>query len=261
MSGRPANQVMHSEQAADFPREPGMLVRSARRLAAVVLRWWLRYYHRFVIVGKENLPLDRSFVLVANHASHLDTLCLLAALPYDRLHATFPVAAKDYFCQNVWRSLLASVLVNALLFERRSVAWSSLAVCIRLLERPGSVLVVFPEGTRCNGLEPGDFKPGIALLAAGREVPVVPCRLDGTRAALPKGAWLPRPRRLRLTIGTPRIYAHLPATKESRRQICKELRQAVRCLGQPWSKKPIDRRTVSKATRSLVMLPVQTKAL
>ena len=36
---------------------------------------------------------------------------------------------------------------------------------------------------------------------------------------------------VRLTIGAPRVYAHLPATKESRTQICRELREAVMSLG------------------------------
>jgi 1-acyl-sn-glycerol-3-phosphate acyltransferase len=105
-------------------------------------------------------------------------------------------------------------------------------MCAHLLQDPGTVLILFPEGTRSGGSEPGEFKAGVALLAAGRDIPVVPCHLAGTHAALPKGAWCPRPRAVRLTIGAPRVYAHLPATKESARQICRELREAVMLLGQ-----------------------------
>lgn len=196
-----------------------------------MLRCWLRVYHRLTIVGRENLPADRSFVLIANHASHLDTLCLLAALPISQLHRAFPVAAKDYFCMTALRGLLARVVVNALPFERRFAPWQSLSVCAHLLQRPGHVLIFFPEGTRSSGFEPGEFKPGVALLAAGHDIPVVPCHIAGTHAALPKGAWCPRPRAVRLTIGAPRVYAHLPATKESARHICRELREAVMLLG------------------------------
>ena len=60
---------------------------------------------------------------------------------------------------------------------------------------------------------------------------MVPCHLAGTHAALPKGAWLPRPRAVRLTIGAPRVYAHLPPTRASARRICRELREAVVALG------------------------------
>ena len=74
-----------------------MLVYGLRSLVALIIRGLLRIYHRFEIIGAENLPNDESFVLVANHSSHLDTLCLLAALPLRRLHRAFPVAAEDYF--------------------------------------------------------------------------------------------------------------------------------------------------------------------
>ncbi len=59
--------------------EPDALVAGVRSVAAVMLRSWLRVYHGLTIVGRQNLPADRSFLLVANHASHLDTLCLLRA--------------------------------------------------------------------------------------------------------------------------------------------------------------------------------------
>jgi 1-acyl-sn-glycerol-3-phosphate acyltransferase len=219
------------ERVRGLVGEPGMLVCSSRAFAAVVLRGWLRLYHRVKIVGRQNLPEDRSFVLVANHASHLDTLCLLSALPIRRLHHAFPAVAKDYFCVSALRIFLARVVVNALPFDRHFAPWQSLSVCAHLLEQPGNILIFFPEGTRLGNPEPGEFKPGVALLAAGRDVPVVPCHLAGTHAALPKGAWLPRPTSVRLTIGRPRIYAHLPATKESAKQICSELRMAVNLLG------------------------------
>jgi 1-acyl-sn-glycerol-3-phosphate acyltransferase len=211
--------------------EPGLLVRGLRSAAAVAMRAWLRTYDRLTIVGRDNLPLDRSFILVANHASHLDTLCLLSALPIRQLHRTFPVAAADYFCVSPLRAFLAKLIVNVMPLERALFSWHSLSACADLLQRPRTVLIVFPEGTRGGGPEPGEFKPGVGLLAAGRDIPVVPCHLAGTHAALPKGAWCPRPRVVRLTIGAPRLYAHLPANKDSRTQICRDLREAVISLG------------------------------
>src|SRR5947207_13637214 len=80
-----------------FPREPDMLVYGLRSLAALVIRGLLRVYNRFEIIGYENLRTNRSLVIVANHCSHLDTLCLLAGLPLRRLNPSFPAAASDYF--------------------------------------------------------------------------------------------------------------------------------------------------------------------
>jgi 1-acyl-sn-glycerol-3-phosphate acyltransferase len=213
-----------------FPRKPDMLVYGLRWFAAALLRGWLRLYHRLAIVGRENLPAEGSFVLIANHASHLDTLCLLSALPLAKLHRAFPAAAKDYFFVSAPRVFLSAVVVNALPFERKHGPRQSLSLCTRVLDNPGNILILFPEGTRSTTGAVDEFRPGIGLLLAGRDVPVVPCYLDGAFAAWPKGAVLPWPWSVRLTIGKPRSYAQHKPDKEAAVQICNELREAVLAL-------------------------------
>jgi 1-acyl-sn-glycerol-3-phosphate acyltransferase len=215
------------ERLRRFPREPDMLVYALRSAVALVLRSWLKLYHRLEITGGENLPREGSFVMVANHGSHLDTLCLLAAMPLRKLHRAFPAAAQDYFFVSVPRLALAAVVVNALPFGRQKHIRQSLELCGQLLANPGNILILFPEGTRTATGQIGEFKPGIGLLVAGRNVPVVPCHLSGAFEAWPKGRAWPRPYKLRLQIGTPRTYAALSPGKESSEQIGDDLRQAV----------------------------------
>src|SRR6202040_4048786 len=124
------------ERLRRFPREPDMLVYGVRSLAALIIRAWLRVYHRFEVIGHENLRTNRSLVIVSNHCSHLDTLCLLAALPLRKLHRAFPAAASDYFFQSVPRLWIAAVVVNALPFARQMNARQSLSVCRQLLADP-----------------------------------------------------------------------------------------------------------------------------
>lgn len=215
------------ERLRRFPRQPDMLVYGARSLAALALRGWLRVYHRLEITGAENLPREGSFILVANHASHLDTLCLLAALPLSKLHRAFPAAAKDYFFVDVPRLAFAAVVVNALPFGRHSQIRQSLGLCRELLANPGNILILFPEGTRTVSGEIGEFRPGIGILAGGTNIPIVPCFLDGAFRAWPKGRYIPRPAKIRLRIGTPRTFGDLAPGKEAAERICAELRQAV----------------------------------
>ncbi len=214
------------ERLRRVPREPDMLVYGVRLCAAALIRGWLRLYHRLAISGRGNLPIEGPFVLVANHASHLDTLCLLSALAPGDLHRAFPAAARDYFFTGVPRTVLSVVLVNALPFDRRAEPRRSLALCRRVLEN-GAILVLFPEGTRSMDGDLGEFKQGIGLILAGTGYPVVPCRLEGTHRAWPKAAWFPRPRRVCLTIGRPRRYEDLPPGRESAARIAADLRQAV----------------------------------
>jgi 1-acyl-sn-glycerol-3-phosphate acyltransferase len=219
-----------SERLRDFPRQPDMLVYGARLFTGTLLRAWLRTYHRLEIRGREKIPADSACVLVANHASHLDALCLLAALPIRRIHRAFPAAAKDYFFESMPRAALASIVVNALPFNRETNIRQSLALCQRLLETPGNMLILFPEGTRSSDGELAQFKPGIGLLLAQTAIPVVPCYLRGASAALPKGKTVPRPRKIEVTIGSPRNYAHLKRGKDSALEIAADLRTAIENL-------------------------------
>jgi 1-acyl-sn-glycerol-3-phosphate acyltransferase len=214
-----------------FPREPDMLVYGLRSAAALAMRAWLRGYHRLEIRGRENLPGEGSFVIVANHTSHLDTLCLLAALPLRRLHRAFPAAAEDYFFVSVPRIAVSAIVVNALPFGRKVRARQSLDLCRLLLANPGNILILFPEGTRTTTGRMSDFKQGIGILVAGTDLPVVPCHLAGGFEAWPKGAWAPRPGKLRLTIGRPLTFASVPAGAGTAEPIAGQLRQAVLELG------------------------------
>lgn len=194
------------ERLRRFPREPDILIYSARIVVALILRAWLKLYHRLSITGKENLPRQGSYVLVANHTSHLDAISILASLPIRKLHYVFPAAAKDYFFVSVPRTVLSAIVVNALPFNRETNIRQSLNVCKQLLANPGNVLLIFPEGTRSMTGKLGEFKPGIGLLLAGVDLPVVPCCLEGTFQAWPKGKLFPRPRRVRLVIGKAPLF-------------------------------------------------------
>jgi hypothetical protein len=191
-----------AERLRHFPRQPDMLVYAARLAAAGTMRAWLA----------------------------LDTVCLLSALPLAKVHRAFPAAASDYFFVSVPRLALAAIVVNALPFDRRIQIRQSLGLCRELLANAGNVLVIFPEGTRSTTGRLGIFKPGIGMLVAGTNYPVVPCYLDGAHRALPKGAFFPRPRRIRLTIGQPLDFSHLSPGKPAAEQVCHKLREAVVAL-------------------------------
>ena len=220
-----------SKQLKSFPREPGMLAYAIRSLAALLLRAWLRCYHRLHIEGREHLPATGSYILVCNHTSHLDTLCLLSAVPLRKIHHCFPAAAADYFFTSLPRSAVSAVLINALPFDREAGGGQSLALCAELLQDNDNILVLFPEGTRTTTGAIGRFRSGIGRLAAGKDIDILPCNLEGGLRAWPKGRLLPRPRRLQLRIGRARNFRHLDTSRESVRSICDELQRCVIELG------------------------------
>jgi 1-acyl-sn-glycerol-3-phosphate acyltransferase len=218
------------QRLAAFPRHPDMFVYGLRLAAHLFVRAWLRLYHRFRVTGRQHLPLDRPFVMVANHASHLDAVTLLSALPLPRIQHAYPAAAKDYFFTSMPKIAFSAVVINAMPFDRKENPRESLTLCRRLLETPRHVLILFPEGTRSTDGELGAFKPGIGFLTAGSDIAVVPCFLDGGYRAWPKGAFIPRPRKLTLRIGAPLTFTEAAPDKEGAKSVAAQLRAAVEAL-------------------------------
>lgn len=210
-----------------FPRHPDLLVYAVRLVTNLVIRLLLRTWHRLEIEGRENLPADGSFVLVANHSSHLDAPALLSTLPLRMIHRAFPAAASDYFFTNVSKVLFSAIVINAMPFDRKENPKQSIDLCRRVLESPGHVLILFPEGTRTTDGSIGVFKPGIGFVTAGTEFPVIPCHLEGAFRAWPKGQWFPRPRKLRLRIGAPIRFPDRAPVREDAIAIANTLREAV----------------------------------
>ena len=232
------NQEWRYDTATDFglsfverlrrcPREPDPFVYAARTATAIAIRSALRIYNRLEIIGRDNLPGGQSFVMVSNHASHMDTVALLSALPLRSLHTAYPLAARDYFDANPLRLALTAIIANVMLFDRDAAGLQALQQCKQFLETSGNVLIIFPEGTRTLDGRIGRFRRGIGLLLAGTRHPVVPCCLEGTYQALPKRALMPRPARVRLAIGKPRTYEQVEQNDASALHICSDLRSAV----------------------------------
>jgi 1-acyl-sn-glycerol-3-phosphate acyltransferase len=153
---------------------------------------------RLSVEGAENLRAPRPLVLASNHAAYADVPALVALLPLD-----FLFVAKDEV--RSWPLVRALVRKAGHLTVDRWDARQGVADAgkvARALEEGDSVLF-FPEGTftAAAGLRP--FRLGAFQAAAQAGAAVVPLALQGTRATLPEGTWLPRPRAIRLWVGPP----------------------------------------------------------
>src|SRR3954463_10166461 len=124
------------ERGRNIPREPGIATYVLRSTGQILSRLLLRICTRFEVEGREHLPLDGSFIIVSNHTSHLDAVCLLAAIPLRRVHSAFPVAAADYFFRTDLRSMLSVVAVNALPFDRDHHGRDGIEACRKVLDAP-----------------------------------------------------------------------------------------------------------------------------
>ncbi len=203
---------------------------AAQRLFFLLLvRPFLTLFIGLRVRGREHLPASGPFVLVANHASHLDTLSLLALFPLSRLRDLRPVAAADYFERDRLVALVSRTLFNILPIARRredrAAGEDPLQDLLEALDA-GQALLLFPEGTRRSTAEDlGRFKAGIAHIVERRPaVPVVPCYLANMGRSLPKGEIVPVPFFCAVHVGPP------VRPTGSREEILATLEAAVRSL-------------------------------
>jgi long-chain acyl-CoA synthetase len=144
--------------------------------------------------------LQPPVLFVTNHTSHLDSPVLLRALPSRWRRRVAVAAADDYFFARRALGLAVALGLNAFPFSRTTSVRPTLEHCAWLLDQGWSILL-FPEGTRSVSGDLAPFKAGVGLLAVELGVPVVPVRLRGLHAVLPKGSSLPRPGHVRVQFG------------------------------------------------------------
>jgi 1-acyl-sn-glycerol-3-phosphate acyltransferase len=167
---------------------------------------WREYFMRFVLqpamnfytarraTGREKLAgLKGPVILVANHASHMDTPVILAALPRRLRKRTAVAAAADYFYKNRLVAAAVSLVFNTVPIERRGggMTKGSGGHLDKLLDQ-GWNLLLYPEGTRSRSGGPGRVRRGAAVLAAAHNLSIVPIRVTGTREAMPPGRLWPK---------------------------------------------------------------------
>lgn len=193
------------------------------------LQRWLRRRFNFQVQGDEVFQRVSQFILIVNHASHLDTICLLAALPPHQRNRCYSAAAEDYFYTHIFKEQIARLLANTFPFRRHEDTQRSLEACARILER-GDSLVFFPEGTRSTTGELQRFRKGIGKLVQGKPYPVIPAYLRGTYEALAKGRLHPQRTYIRLRIGSPEWFQDAPIGEDSAIDIANYLQARVQAL-------------------------------
>jgi long-chain acyl-CoA synthetase len=144
--------------------------------------------------GREKLRVSPGPVIIAcNHVTYLDAGFVLAALPARlRHHLVTSMDGEQLASMRrpekgtaFWRGLLERLkyflvvaLFNVFPLPRVSGFRESFTFAGKLASRGESILI-FPEGELTKTGETGRFLPGVGLLAANLQIPVVPMRVDG----------------------------------------------------------------------------------
>ena len=182
---------------------------------------------RLDVMTRSDPAAAEARLLVANHASYLDGLLLIAALPAPG----WRFVAKRELSGSFWSRVLLERL--GCLFVERFDLQQGLADAERLAEaaRQGQRLAVFPEGTftRAPGLRP--FHMGAFVAAARAGLALRPVALAGSRDRLRDGHWLPRPGKVRVTLGPVLDPEPLPGSEWERALALRDAARAAILAG------------------------------
>jgi 1-acyl-sn-glycerol-3-phosphate acyltransferase len=155
------------------------------------------------VVGLENVPRSGPVVLASNHLSFIDSIFLPLVVPRPVVF----LAKSEYFTGKGLKGWATRVFFQAagqLPIDRSGgkASEASLNTGLKVLT-DGSILGIYPEGTRSPDGKLYRGRTGVARMVLESGVPVVPVAMIGTEHVMPIGTRLPKVRRIGIIIGEP----------------------------------------------------------
>ena len=156
-----------------FTLNPQFPLVIARTVFSPVLLWIAGI--KLTVKGKENVPLNKPVIFVANHCSHLDIGTLCRSLPVN-LHFIGKKELKWVPFVGWYMWVAGHIFIDR---SNKKKAIKSLKIASQKI-RSGKSVVMYPEGTRSKDGSVGTFKKGAFHLALQSGVAVVPVSIKGT---------------------------------------------------------------------------------
>ena len=180
---------------------------------------FFKFFHSFRISGADSLP-PGPLILAPNHASYLDPPATGCGL----FRVTYSLARHTLFKPPIASWLLPSI--GSIPVNQNSPGPSSLKNIFEVFKNKGT-LVLFPEGQRTFDGNLQKAEPGIGMIAARANVPVVPVHIIGSREAMPRnGSWHPfRP--IRVVYGKPMRFSGDPKSRQDFQIFAGEIMSAI----------------------------------
>ena len=136
------------------------------------------------VSGLENLPSDRSCIIVSNHVSNLDPPIEITRIPV-RCSVLLKKQITDI--PILGRAMKMALFVPVARGHSREAAKAGVAAAAKALAA-GVHIIVYPEGTRSPDGRLQEFKKGPFFLAMETGAPVLPIAIWGTEKMMGKGS-------------------------------------------------------------------------
>lgn len=151
-------------------KKPRTLLYSIAKAIAWVL---FHTVYPVTVHDRERLFLTGPCILIANHLSGLDPICVAHAVKGEEI----TYLAKKEVMQGRFSGWLLRSL-HAIPVDRHNFDMAAMRACMQALNED-RVLGIFPEGTRYKKGNMEELEAGVAILALRSQVPVVPVYIHG----------------------------------------------------------------------------------
>jgi long-chain acyl-CoA synthetase len=198
-------------------------------------RWRISWFLRRVSLPTWILPLGRVFlslnveglehlrnlkgpvIFAANHQSHMDGPTILIALPSRWRYWLAPAMSREFFHGHFhrravgWKNWItnslnyfgASMFFNAFPLAQGGTGTRQTLRYIGDVTADGYSILIFPEGERHDEGAMARFRPGVGMIAARLDLPVIPVRLEGLDKVLHRTMRWPKRGPVRVAFGAP----------------------------------------------------------
>lgn len=183
-----------------------------------MMKLWVRR-----IIGLDNVPKDRPFIIAANHASYLDDITI-APNVIRYIDKNVHMYCNDRFYKNKFLAAFlnwAKCIPVSIQTKNPETNKRAFKLALGYLKK-GEPVGIFPEGGRSLDGNLREAKTGIARLALVSKVPVLPIGVIGSYDVFPKGAKFPKFKRFDIKIGK-LIYLDRYFGKENNKKVLKEV--------------------------------------
>lgn len=166
---------------------------------------------KFSYEVKDNINFNQARVVICNHQSHLDLMCLLIFTP----NVIF--LTNDW----VWNNPFYGFLIRAAEYYPIHEGIEQLLPKLDMLARKGYSIAVFPEGTRSKDCSIGRFHQGAFHIAEQLGLDILPMCLYGPGKVLPKKKYLLNKWPIRIEVEEPITISQLKDMGDNKAQASK----------------------------------------
>lgn len=181
------------------------------KIGKAICSVYLKSQYKIEVIGAENIPKDGGILLCSNHISNYDPPLVGVTFPRD---ISF-MAKEELFSIPVIKNIMFGI--KAFPVKRGMSDRGALKRGLALLNN-GTVLGLFPEGTRSKTGEIGEGLAGAGFFALRSNAAIVPCAIIGPYKRFSK---------LKVVYGKPIDFEPIRANKTSAQEATEIIMKSI----------------------------------